>query len=955
MKEKVAIAIAALMLASTLVLGTSTVTVSAQGTSVSVTPTYTGAKPLVLEVTVTNNTGTLADTVLIRILKDGTTQDWGLKGLAIIPKGENVLPQAPCYIARDNRFTLEENLEPENYYIPVDSRLKVVGKPTDVYIYRWSGYTRLASGENLLVSQQTPVTANENIEIGENLAAAVPLPISVSEKLAAADNIYAYWINISENILAPVDNALLLALGNINTTIPSGSDNRAYLTRELPLSFSREENAKALESKAAPNQVSPYSISSGDMLRVKDNLSSIVGTLIELAENTDITIPTGCTLIGKSGENLKAENGERIVTLPVGWSVAPSDKGLLFTGRTDNLPAGATRTFKFAADLTGVSSGVYTVCVDLYVGTTWIANSTGSATIEVDSTSPVIKSVTATPVWAKRKENVNIQVVFSEPVTVENVTIKEKNGEEAQLAFTSTDNITWTATYVTGENENRDGPATIYFAKVKDRAGNDLADPKTWDNVLFIDRVPPGKIDLTQLDNWPGKLANKRVITATVYVKARKEIVKDNYQNADNLETVDKVVLKVGTTEYQLSKDPYGDWCASVTLPGEGIYYMALYAVDKAGNVGAENGENIVCDLNPPAITILSPENNLITKDNTPLLKVTITDLALGLDNDDFSAADNHGLKVELRKGALDGALVIALNPKDNSKFFTATIDNTRPSALVSLITGFTFENEYSALEDNDYYLVVFAGDNVRADNRWVKFTIDTRAPPPLPTPTGPSLGETFYKPVPTRDRTLRFGGSALGDSAKVKIYVTTDDLEWKAIQEVDVKDGSWRASIDLSSYQGKTLGIAVAAVDRAGNESDRTLYGYLIYDASAPTVSITSPKTGTKTSKASIEVTGTVTKDSWEDWSDITLRIQVGTGAVTVPVSGTEDTATFSYSVALSEGTNTILVYVSDGMNSSSASVTVTRTVTPWGTYAVVLVIIALIIAAIAILRVRK
>ncbi|TDA31136.1 MAG: hypothetical protein DSO02_07060 [Hadesarchaea archaeon] len=80
-----------------------------------------------------------------------------------------------------------------------------------------------------------------------------------------------------------------------------------------------------------------------------------------------------------------------------------------------------------------------------------------------------------------------------------------------------------------------------------------------------------------------------------------------------------------------------------------------------------------------------------------------------------------------------------------------------------------------------------------------------------------------------------------------------------------------------------------------------------------------------------------------------------MGTGSVTVPLFGTGNTTTFTYSVALSEGTNTIMAIVSDGLNSSSDSVTVTRTVTPWGTYAVVLVIIALILAAIAILRVKK
>ncbi|GAI40625.1 unnamed protein product, partial [marine sediment metagenome] len=59
-----------------------------------------------------------------------------------------------------------------------------------------------------------------------------------------------------------------------------------------------------------------------------------------------------------------------------------------------------------------------------------------------------------------------------------------------------------------------------------------------------------------------------------------------------------------------------------------------------------------------------------------------------------------------------------------------------------------------------------------------------------------------------------------------------------------------------------------------------------------------------------------------------------------------------YSYSLALSEGPNTIVVQAIDGIGNAStvASETVERTVTPWSIYAIVLVIVALILAAIAI-----
>ncbi|MFN4132780.1 MAG: hypothetical protein ACK4GQ_00180, partial [Candidatus Hadarchaeales archaeon] len=61
-----------------------------------------------------------------------------------------------------------------------------------------------------------------------------------------------------------------------------------------------------------------------------------------------------------------------------------------------------------------------------------------------------------------------------------------------------------------------------------------------------------------------------------------------------------------------------------------------------------------------------------------------------------------------------------------------------------------------------------------------------------------------------------------------------------------------------------------------------------------------------------------------------------------------------FSYYVSLAEGGNTIIATARDaqGNVSTPASVQVTRRVTPWMTYAIILVIVALILAAIAIFR---
>jgi hypothetical protein len=595
------------------------------------------------------------------------------------------------------------------------------------------------------------------------------------------------------------------------------------------------------------------------------------------------------------------------------------------------------------------AAGTYT----FYVSTTDVNNITKDTPVQitVDNAAPSL-TISVSPSWVKGSTQVTITVKGNEPFTFDNVLVAENKVENVSVTMTpNADNTEWTGTYTTGENENRDGPVWIYVVNAKDAVGNSTT---VSDNTkLFVDRRKPVKPNLGAM-GFPGAWDSKSSFAINLSFDNTHDNVALPSGYTYSPEGM-KLVILVDNTPTELTAGPTGRVSYTLTL-SDGKHMVGAYIVDKAGNVGAENLENVVIDNNKPTVTFVFPENGAYIKDNTPTIRVTIAD-TVGVENSRHITGtdDNYGYRVVLcyENGdpCLGGEnLVPSANP--------TAIDNIWGNIV---FTTFTFENTWpTELSDNTYILRVLAGDNFRFENLWIKFTVDTRAPSPPPAASlvGSVTAGTLASPTGTKTKTFTLRGTAEAN-ATINVYVTTDGgVTWTAVtasRTTAGTDGSWLTTLDLSAYAGQTLGIAVTATDAAGNESDRTLYGYVIYDASAPTVSITSPKTGTKTSKASIEVTGTVTKDSWEDWSDITLRIQVGTGSVTVPVSGTGNTATFSYSVALSEGTNTILVYVSDGMNSNSASVTVTRTVTPWGTYAVVLVIIALIIAAIAILRVRK
>ncbi|MDH5686030.1 MAG: Ig-like domain-containing protein, partial [Hadesarchaea archaeon] len=342
---------------------------------------------------------------------------------------------------------------------------------------------------------------------------------------------------------------------------------------------------------------------------------------------------------------------------------------------------------------------------------------------------------------------------------------------------------------------------------------------------------------------------------------------------------------------------------------------------------------NITYDATKPTISITAPASGAIIKDSTPLITLTISDAVMGVENKPYDFADNSGYQVLLRRDN-DNAVLATLTP----------ITDPTSDPIKSL----TFENQWQT--DNElpemwYNIFVQAGDNLQKDNTYSRFKVDVTAPT-VPTPaTGenPLSGTTVISPNVQKSTTLTLVGTGAEAGTTVKVYLD-DGTTASATATVD-STGRWTINISLTA--GAITKVEITLTDVAGNESTRYLYGYVMADGNAPTVTLgTLPET---TDKSSITISGTITKDAWEDWSDITLTVQVGTGRVTVPIGAG---GSYNYSLALSEGPNTIVVQATDGIGNASiaASEVIERVVTPWAIYAIILVIVALILAAIAI-----
>ena len=824
------------------------------------------------------------------------------------------------------------------------------------------------AGENLIIAGNYLENAGEkltdnNTDLGTAIKAAGAQLRSAGSNLVAAAT---YENNAGTNLKDAA--AYLLSAGNY---IGLADDN-------LDAAGDNIENAAELMENIGDNLLIP-----NDNLFVGENLTQVATYLANAASElgsalggTEMT--TVATNENAAGENMSKETvnltnaGNSLIAAanalseaaskllstanslgPTGWTLTEiANNKIRFDviGENDLIP-GDSKPFTFmwrTPNCSGVDN-VYTIKVWVYTSGQSVPAAAYEVTLTVDGTTPTATIlVTQTGVSENNvvgkvynDGKATITITASEELSsIGTVYIETSSGDNllppiSASDLTTADNIVFTYEFTVGAWD--DNFPQVRISSIKDLMGNentsitqtftvDTRAPILIDNALaglaaLPTKVQPGTTNTYRVDN-----------TAKWTLIGRAE---DNIDAADNAKW-----CTVYINGELADKDPDENFFKVITLQ-QGLNSITVKAVDRVGNETSVTLENIFIDSTKPTVSLTTLAGKTFTEnmkinDNTPTIVLSILDPGY--------PSTGFGVPYE-------NILVRLLY--DNGDL-VAVLDNAAPW---DPSTG-SFENTYpTALADGWYRIEVQASDNINentAEN--FRFYIDTVVP------SKPTLLTSYPTSTADKPKALNTAEIVLSGTceagATVRVYTSVSPwiTPTLAAEVTDSDgDGEWFTSVTVSA--GVTTKIEVSQVDVAGNESEKALYGYVKVDATPPTISEVTidgkAVTSLSTSKSSVIVSGKVTDDVSEP-TEIELRISYGDTSITVPL---EADGSFSKSIRVFEGSNVITLIATDaaGNTSPAISLTVERTVTPTGTYAIILVIIALVLAAIAILRVKK
>ena len=892
---------------------------------------FTGFAPVLKipkdnEVTLEDNVVTLKAGTLIE-LDVGTTLKAPGGTPVIIPKGTTI---------RWVPVTAVTGVLNENLSAKIENFVKDVGT---------GSVTAVGDFENSIAA-----TENENvaadIQITLNSAYGTARLLTETRVVRGTDNM----VRLPENTLVALVSATTASLGADNE-IRMTEERVATLNADNTINPEADNIGRIFVALAGATTNTIYTVSANDNVLVVDsaiteNIIYPAGTVLKLAAAATVDVWDNTKVVRAVDENVKMTAATATATKndPINWnqsaaasSTAPPGTYVEWENNV-GIASGASLAFPFAVT-TPSAGGDYTI----YVKTT---DTTGLSaqkeiTLTIDNASPTV-TIVASPSWIGENLDVTITLTASESLAkLENVMVAENNApENTQITMTpNAENTVWTGTYTTGDNKQRDGTATIYVigSQFEDLVGN--TGIGTTENTFGVDRLKPPTPSITQITGFPTDAAT--TLAPGIQTKQAnwfiENVALDNVAGSLVVQEGMTVKIRIGTTVSDITTPASGYYSKTITL-SEGIQEIGIQYIDKAGNVGMEDNENVTYDGTKPSISITSPADGATIVDNTPLISLTIADATLGVENaTPYVFADNSGYTVQLRRDN-DNVVLATLTPK--------TFPTTDP------FKSFTFENQWpTELSEIGYNIFVQAGDNLQKDNIFFRFTVDITAP------SAPSLDVTVSTniDIPTVIKTTSRTVTGTAEArAKIKVYF--NGAEQTALETTaDATTGAW--SVIVEPTPGTTTKNEFKAVDKAGNEGAKVLYGYLLVDASEPTVTITAPETGISTDATSIILEATVTTDTWETYAELTVRIDAT--SLTAPIEATNVLSVdgkLTRAVELVEGTNTISVSAQDvaGNWGTVKTVTVTRTVTPYATYAIIIVIVALILAAIAIFRKR-
>jgi hypothetical protein len=842
------------------------------------------------------------------------------------------------------------------------------------------------AGNKLLDAGHFLDNAGYALGVAENyLTSAGTLLATVTNLATAGANLQKAALFLENAGVAMCDN-----LPSAGENLKLASDNLENMSAELGVDLGKDgENAAAVNIDYAAenlkNKEKTGITTAGEQLKLAaTNLSA--GALLMKSTASSLT-PTTWTLVNSGIGYVQLDAiGDNII--------APTlSQSFTFLWTTPNI---GTQTDYLLSVLASKEEATYTSYDNL-----------GGFTLRVDGKVPSVAiNVTQTGVTPAGTVNVvgtkldnaraTITITASEALSSIGTVYVENSGQNENLlppilgtSFTTTDNIIWTYQYITIKDENwDDNSVAVRLSSAKDSAGNENT---AMENIITVDTRAPiftdnGLVTLVALMRTNVTQAGTGTMFKYVDNNASHNmtmVVSDNKLNdTDNDIWVTSVVIGSAAA----TRDPTLEnrWTATTALSAGYNSTVIVTATDRTGNTKSDNIDNIFIDIQSPTITfntitrtsgaVAWAENGKLTNDNTPQINVTILD----------PGYPTSGLGVAFRGLANQDNLYVYLDNNDNINDGTPAaapygpLDNKSPWNVSTGVFENVIDNGGHGLANGTYWIIVAANDNlshgVLDNDNWAiakqSFTVDVSAPSWTTTTlddyvtvkdpaTSTVLGAT------TKITSWSIAGGARKPGSTINVYVgasaATATLKGTATALITPNANNPLAPYDYSLtivlLEGRAQSVFIEEIDTASNTSGLVLLGTYTVDATPPVIALSAPAIDTTTDAAQITVSGTITDDIVTDPQTLGVTIDC-TGASVAKTVYLDANGYFETTVPLVEGVNKINVVAVDGFvgatsgNQAVTTRTVTRTVTPLTTYAIILVVVALILAAIAIFR---
>jgi len=563
-----------------------------------------------------------------------------------------------------------------------------------------------------------------------------------------------------------------------------------------------------------------------------------------------------------------------------------------------------------AASRTGTN---YTCSVTLSVGSndiiaiaTDIAGNTSQAVITAtytpDTQKPTITITSPAAGTFTKETTVTVSGTVNDDVSVASVSV---NG--VLIPFS---NNAWTTTVTLSSNE---GPKTI-TAIATDGSGNTNPAEVT----ITLDTTKPVIAITSPADHSSGTSATLSVAGSVSDASAGIETVTCN--------SVNGIFAN-------------GSFTCTVPLTA-GANTVTAVATDKAGNSATTSiTATYTPDTQAPVITITAPAAGTFTKvpavtvsgtatDDVAVAKVTVEGVQVPLSGSSWTttvnltgadgsrtitavATDGTAKSTEAHVSFgfdTTGPTVVITAPPDHSSGTDSSItvsgtvsdatsgvapDGVTCNGGFATIAGGTFTCHVTLVPGENLITVTAtdrAGNSTDATTHAV-YTPDTQAP--AITITTPA-DNTF-----TRNAAVTVSGIASDDVAVAKVTVNG--------VEVPVSSGTWTATVTLTAGDGPKA-ITAVATDTTGKSSHADIQ--ITLDTTPPAVTIGSPADGTTVATPALTITGTVS--------------DAGSGLATLTCNGTAaavTNGTFSCSVTLAEGNNSIAIVATDKVGNQATS----------------------------------